>query len=69
LERHAQLADEDHVERRVQFGRDLVRNGYPSARETEHDDVVVSQDFEAASEATAGFDAIDEGHALTHSLT
>ena len=41
LEREPELADEDHVERGVQRGRDLEGDGNAAAGETEHDEVHV----------------------------
>ncbi|GAA2439492.1 hypothetical protein GCM10009856_58690 [Mycolicibacterium llatzerense] len=36
---HAQFPDDAGVQRRIQSGRDLRRDGHPAAGQTEHDDI------------------------------
>ncbi len=40
LRRHAELANEDHIETSVQRDRNLERDGHAAARQTERDEIL-----------------------------
>ena len=62
LERHTELADEDHVEGRCELCGNLVRDGNPAARQTEDDDPFTAKVPESSGQATSGVHAVDERH-------
>src|SRR5439155_11556082 len=65
LKRHAQLADEDHVEWRSERGRNLVRDHNAAAWESEHDELVARQLGElgeVGGEPASGVRSILEPH-------
>ncbi len=43
LIRHTELANDDHIERRIQLSGDLERNRHPAPRQAEHDHLLVAE--------------------------
>jgi hypothetical protein len=64
LERHAELAHDDHVERGVERPRDLGRHRHTAARQTQHDGRLVAEVVQPGGEAPAGVDSISEVHGV-----
>ena len=58
---HAELADDEHVERHAEHLGDLGGDGHPTAGESQHyEAVVVGERCEAAGESLAGIAAVAE---------
>src|SRR5665811_2569751 len=62
LNRHANLAHQDQVVRRVEFGCDLRRDRHTAARQVQHDRPLSLVTCERLCELSAGVRAIDEWH-------
>ena len=62
LERDAELAHHDHVQRCAQRARDLERDRDPAARQTYHDDVMTGVLLELLGEPAARVHSIPEQH-------
>ena len=63
MTRNAELADEKHVERRMQSFRDLESDRHPTPRQREHDDVMAIRVLrQRVGELPSRFDPIFETH-------
>ncbi|MDW9227144.1 hypothetical protein C7S15_1711 [Burkholderia cepacia] len=63
--RHAELAYDQHVERRVQRAGDRIRDGHAAARQREHDDIAAARIIaQRVGQPAAGIGAI--GKTLEH---
>ena len=67
LVRHAELADDDDIERRTERGGDLRRDGDTTAGEPEHDGLGPPEAPQGLGELSSGIAAIGE-HGAPHSL-
>ena len=62
LERHPELADQDHVERRAQSPGDLEGHGDTAPRQAQDDGVLVAVGVHGACQLTAGVGTVLEHH-------